>query len=248
MSKTNLGKTFNILQIDWTARSFRKPLKDSWPPLKIVLAEIWKCRPNVPGINRTKLALLTRLAGLFFTFNLKRIYWLKVHCHAIQWFYVDFLRSKMAARRLEAAAPANEKQAFAALFFHHCFGLRDQSTSGYQSVTLAKLFLSRTKKMGFEIRSRNWKQKNKFAHEKWGKLTETKAGLRSSTDRSWVVWVRRSFKTREAFRCSCVYFATQYNVHYDNRQAGHLLSALRLERCSAAIIFPHNKMAQKITE
>ena len=38
------------------------------------------------------------------------------------------------------------------------------------------------------------------------------------------------------------------NVHYDNRQAGHLLSALRLERCTDAIIFPHNKMAQKITE
>ena len=29
-------------------------------------------------------------------------------------FFVDFLRSKMAARRLEPAAPANEKQAFAA--------------------------------------------------------------------------------------------------------------------------------------
>ena len=41
---------------------------------------------------------------------------LKVHWHAIQWFYVDFLRSKMAARRLEAVAPANKKQAFATLF------------------------------------------------------------------------------------------------------------------------------------
>ena len=40
--------------------------------------------------------------------------YLKVHCHAIQCFFVDFLRSKMAARRLEAAAPTNEKQAFAA--------------------------------------------------------------------------------------------------------------------------------------
>ena len=78
-----------------------------------------------------------------------------------------------------------------------------------------------------------------------GKFMEIKTGLRSSTDRSWVVLVRRSFKTREAFRCSCVYFATQCNVHYDNRQAGHLLSALRLERCTAAIIFPHNKTAQK---
>ena len=59
----------------------------------------------------------------------------------------------MAARRLEAAVPANEKQSFAALFFFTSFELRDQSTSGYQSVTLAKSFLSRTK-MGFEIRSR----------------------------------------------------------------------------------------------
>ena len=31
--------------------------------------------------------------------------------------FYDFLRSKMAARRLEAAAPVKEKQAFAALFF-----------------------------------------------------------------------------------------------------------------------------------
>ena len=28
--------------------------------------------------------------------------------------------------------------------------------------------------MGFEIRSRKWKQKDKFAHEKWGKFMETK--------------------------------------------------------------------------
>ena len=51
-----------------------------------------------------------------------------------------------------------------------------------------------------------------------------------------------------SFRCSCAYFATQYNVHNENRQAGHLLSALRLESCMAAIIFPHSKMAQKIAE
>ena len=50
-----------------------------------------------------------------------------------------------------AAAPANEKQAFAVLLFfeYTCFELRDRSTSANQSVTLAK-FLSRTK-LGFEI-------------------------------------------------------------------------------------------------
>ena len=106
---------------------------------------------------------------------------LKVHCHAIECFFVDFLWSKVAARTLDAAAPANEKQTFAA------------------------------------------------------------------TDRSSAVLVRRSFKTRD-LSGAFVYSATQYNVHYDYRQARHLLSALRLEGCTAAIIFPHNTMAQKITE
>ena len=64
---------------------------------------------------------------------------------------------------------------------------------------------------------------------------------------SSAVLVRRSFKTRD-LSGAFVYSATQYNVHYDNWQAGYLLSALRLERCTAAIIFPHNKMAQKITD
>ena len=48
-----------------------------------------------------------------------------------------------------------------------------------------------------------------------------------------------------SFRCSCVYFAAQYNVHHDDQQAGHLLSALRVERYTDAIIFPHNKMTHK---
>ena len=36
-------------------------------------------------------------------------------------FYVDFLRSKLAARRLEAAAPDNESQALAVNFFLRLF-------------------------------------------------------------------------------------------------------------------------------
>ena len=172
---------------------------------------------------------------------------LKVHCHAIEWFYVDFFAVENGGEETRGRGAGQREVGLCRTFFFTSFELGDQSTLGYQSVTLAKSFLSRTK-MGFEIRSRKWKQKDKFAHEKWGKFMETKTGLRSSTDRSWVVLVRRPFKTREAFRCSCVYFATRYNVLYDYRQAGHLLSALRLERCTAAIIFPRNKMAQKITE
>ena len=157
----------------------------------------------------------------------------------------------MAARRLEAAAPANEQHAFAALFFLHSSQLRDRSTSGYQSVTLAKSFLSGWSwTLRYDQESEN---KDKVAHKKWGQFMETKTGLRSSTDRSWVVLVRlfKRFNNNSKTRYlsgAVAYFTTQYNVHNDNRQAGHLLSALRLERCTAAINFPHNKMAQKITE
>ena len=42
-------------------------------------------------------------------------------------------------------------------------------------------------------------------------------------------------------------FRVQYNVHYDNRQTAHLLSALRLERRTAAILSPQ-KNGAKITE
>ena len=66
----------------------------------------------------------------------------------------------------------------------------------------------------------------------------------SSTDRSWVVLVRRSCKTREAFRCSCVYFATQYNVHYDNRQAGHLLP-FAWKDARPPLFFPTTKWRKK---
>ena len=95
------------------------------------------------------------------------------------------------------------------------------------------------------VRSRKWKQKDKFAHEKWGKFMKTKTGLRSSTDRPWVVLVRRSFKTREAFRCSCVYFATQYNVHYDNRQAGHCWALFAWKDARPPLFFPTPKWRNK---
>ena len=70
----------------------------------------------------------------------------KVHCHAIQCFMSIFLRSKMAARRLEAAALANEWQARRPFFFFNS-AVRsfNRLTSENQSVTDAKWFFSRTK-------------------------------------------------------------------------------------------------------
>ena len=116
--------------------------------------------------------------------------------------------------------------------------------SEYQSVTLAKSFLSRTK-LSFEIMIKKGKTKRQTCP-----LTM----VNNSYIQNWLADLHGSIlscpwsddRSRLAiFRCSCVYFTTQYNVHYDNRLAGHLLSVLRLERCTAAIILPHNKMAQK---
>ena len=156
----------------------------------------------------------------------------------------------MAARRLEAAAPAESQALIGCTFFFFTgLELRDRLTSEHQSV--GNLPLKSYSSLG---RSWVWDQESK------NKMTSL------PMNRQW--WKIRGIQNRSAelhgsilrclgptivqdswsFRCSCVYFTTQYNVHCDNRQAGHLLGALRLERCTAAIIFPHNKMAQKITE
>ena len=49
---------------------------------------------------------------------------LKVHCHSIQCFYVEFLRSKMATRRILRTWPL--------FFFFTCSELRDRSMSEHQ--------------------------------------------------------------------------------------------------------------------
>ena len=172
---------------------------------------------------------------------------LKVHCHAIQCFYVDFLRSKMAARRLEAAAPASEKQAFAALFFSSpvpSFAI-DRCWSISQLPLQSHSSFGRSWALRYDQESENKKTclpwtmvKNSWNPKQACRAPRIELELPWSGDRSRIAIFR-------AFRCSCVYFATQYNVHNDNRQAGHLLRALRLDRCTSAIIFPHNKMAKK---
>ena len=83
---------------------------------------------------------------------------LKVHCHDIQWFYVDFCGRKWRRGDSRPRRRPTRSRPLPHFFSFTSFELRDQSTSGYQSVILAKSFLSRTK-MGFELRSRKWKQK-----------------------------------------------------------------------------------------
>ena len=133
------------------------------------------------------------------------------------------------------------RRAWLHFFFFTCSELRDWSTSEHQWVSYPCKVVPLSDEVGLWDRVKKVKT-NKFSLNNGEKFMEFKTGLQSSTDRSWAVLVRRSFRTRH-LSGAVVYFATQYNVHYNNRQTGHLLSALRLERCTDAIIFPHNKMA-----
>ena len=98
---------------------------------------------------------------------------LKVNCHTIQCFHVDFLRSKIAARRPEAAAPANELQASGALFCSSSLRLRNPCSDRRRTIShLPKSFLSRRTKStsGFENRSRKCDKKTRLPngrHKQW---------------------------------------------------------------------------------
>ena len=106
-------------------------------------------------------------------------------------------------------------------FFFTCSELHDRSTSAYQSVTLAKSCLSR-RKLGFEIIIKKVKAKRKVCPEQWWKIHGIQNGLQSSTDRSWAVLVRRSFKTRD-LSGAVVYISlhsTMYTTTIDRRMLG----------------------------
>ena len=84
------------------------------------------------------------------------------------------------------------------------------------------------------------------------KFMETKTGLRSSTDRSWVVLVRRfkrfnnNSKTRY-LSGAVAYFTTQYNVHNDNQQ-DTCWARFAWKDARPPLIFPTTKWRKKNTE
>ena len=182
---------------------------------------------------------------------------LKVHCHAIQCFYVDFLRSKMAARKLEAAAPTNELPVLGRNFFFTCWELRNWSTSKNQSVVLAKsfLFLSLSDEVGLGGRYDQESEKKSLPISNGEIIMESKTGLQSSMDRSWVVrLVRQSFKTRD-LSVVVVYISLHSTICTTTIRQSTLKTLV--ERASLGKIHgrhysppppPPNKMAQKITD
>ena len=123
---------------------------------------------------------------------------LKVHCHAIQCFYVVFLRSKMAARKLKAAPPTNELPVLGRNFFFTLWELRDWLTSKYQSVVLAKSFFSLSVGWSWAMRYDQESEKKNLPINNGDNIMESKTGPQSFMERSWVVrLVRQSFKTRD---------------------------------------------------
>ena len=89
-------------------------------------------------------------------------------------------------------------------FFFTCSELRDWLTSKYQSVVLAKSFLSLGR--SWTLRYDQESERTSLPINNGEKFMESKTDLLSSTDGFWVVLVRRSFKpASQSFRCSCVF-------------------------------------------
>ena len=168
-----------------------------------------------------------------------------MHCHAIQCFYVDFLRSKMAARRRKAAAPVKEKQALAALFFSSpvpSFAIdRRWSISQLPLQSHSESSLGRS--WALRYRSRKWKQK--VALNNGEKFMESKTGLHSSTDRSWAVLVRRSFKTRDfSGAVVCISLLSAMYTTIIDRQ-GTCWACFVWKDAQPPLLFPTTKLGKK---
>ena len=86
-------------------------------------------------------------------------------------------------------------------------------------------------------------KKTTVAHEQWWKLHGIQKRL---AELHGSVLVQRSFKPRNvSFRCSCVDFATQNNVHYEKSIGRKLVARALFGKLHGRRHFPHNKMAQK---
>ena len=201
--------------------------------------------------------LLSELGGTYFyrnTGTATRRLGLKVHCHAFQCFYVDFffLRSKMAARRLEAAAPTNESLGLGRNFFSPVLYVRRFAIDRRRSISQlslqshSSLSLSSRTKLGFEIWSRKWK--DKFAHQQSWKIR----GIQNRLAELHGIDLELSWSDDRSrltiFQVQLCIF--RYTVQCTLRQStGKTL----VERASFGKIhgrhyFPRSKMAQKITE
>ena len=162
-----------------------------------------------------------------------------------------FLRSKMAARRLEATAPANESQALDVLFFFTCWTTASRSIDVGASIScqlaLANSFLSRMK-LGLRYDQESENKKTSFPINNGEKFVEFKAGVQSSTDRYWGVLVRRSFKT-DHLSGGVVYISlhsTMYTTIFDRQDTCWARFVWKDAR--PPLFVPATKWRKKITE
>ena len=154
-------------------------------------------------------------------------------------FYVDFLRSKMAARRLEDAAPANEKQAFVVLFFLHLFRA-SRSIDVSLAVSSPCKVMPLSNKVGLWDYHQESEKKENFALNNGEKFMESKTACRAPRIKHGPTIVQDSWSSR----CSGVYFATQYNVHYGNRQLDICWALFVWKAAQPPLFFPQQNGAK----
>ena len=120
--------------------------------------------------------------------------WLKVHCHAIQCFYVDFFAVENGGEETQGRGADQRLAGLGRNFIFHLFGASRLMDVGVSVSCPCKVIpLSRTK-LGYDQESE--KTSLSLPINNGEKFMEFKTGLQSSTDWSWVArFVRQSFKT-----------------------------------------------------
>ena len=170
---------------------------------------------------------------------------LKVHCYALSVLCQFFAVENGGEENRGRGAGQREAGLCRTFFALHLFQASRSIDIGV-SVSWPCKVIRLSDEVGLWDMIKRMKTKRQVCPEQWWKIPGIQHRL-AELHQSILTCVGPTIvRGSQSFRCSCVYFATQYNVHYDNRQAGHLLSALRLKRYTAAIIFPHNKLAQNM--
>ena len=150
-----------------------------------------------------------------------------------------FLRSKMATRRLEAAAPANEMQASIALLFSSSRKLRNRWTSRISQLPMQSRTPLARSRSGFESWSKKWKRKDEVTQQ-WRKIHIIRNRLSELHGSTMSFLCLSNAQASRSFRCSCVEFTTQYKERYDKQKAGHRLHTHSFEKKNAQspVYFP----------
>ena len=169
---------------------------------------------------------------------------LKVHRHAIQCFIVDVCGRKW--RRGDSRPWRWPTKSRPLLRFFLLFGASRSFDVGV-SVCQLPLQSHSSPEFGLWDMIKKVKTKRQVCPVNYDeKFLKSKTRLQSSTHWSLSCLGPTIVKDLRSFRWSCVYFPTQYNVHYDNWQAGHLCWTRFVSKDSRPpLFFPTTKWHKK---